>query len=463
MVRRVLALGALALFWGGCALTPDYERPETGLPEEWEEPVNPGESFANLPWWEIYRDPVLRNLIEIALAENQDLAAALARLEEARYQLTFVRADQFPFLDVFGTAERGRVPGLGTDDTFSVGAQLSFEIDLWRRYSRATEAARADLLAAEATHRSIMLTLVADVAGTYFLLRDLDQRRQISLRTTESRQESLGIIRARFREGTVPELDVNQAEVELAIAETSALGFERSAVQTRNALLSLLGRYPVEIDRGHALEDQTLPPEVPAGLPSDLLQRRPDVVAAEQALAAEVARIGVAQALRFPSLSLTANFGTVAGELHDLNLSNSKAWNAAGGLLQPIFRAGQLKAQVEAQRARAEQALQGYQATLRQAFREVEDALVGLRTLRLEHAARVKQVEAARNAARLSRARYDAGIVDYLEVLTSERTLFQSELDESATLQALLSATVDLYKALGGGWTAEDEDADTAP
>jgi multidrug efflux system outer membrane protein len=459
MTRRAVGLTLLWLACTGCALTPDYQRPELGLPEGWQEPSPPGEAIANLPWWELYRDPELRRLIESALAENQDLAAALARIEEARYQLTFVRADQFPFLDVFGSAGRGRVPRVGTSNTFSLDAQLSFEVDLWRRFSRASEGARADLLASEAAYRNVTISLVASVASSYFLLRDLDQRYEIAVRTAAGRRKSLGIIRSRFGKGTVPELDVNQAEIELSIAEAAVQSFDRGVVQTQNALRVLLGRYPGEVERGLALDEQRLLPEVPSGLPSELLLRRPDVVAAEQSLAAETARIGVAEALRYPSLSLSGSLGAVADELSDLNANEVKAWNLFAGVFQPVFNSGQLKAQAEAQRARTEQALRAYESVLRQAFREVEDALVAIRTLRLEHAARVRQVGAARNAARLSRARYDAGVVDYLEVLDTERTLFSSELDESATRQASLSAVVRLYKALGGGWTPEESPA----
>jgi multidrug efflux system outer membrane protein len=463
MMRRALGPVCLGLLLAGCALTPDYERPELGLPQEWQQPVPAGETIANLPWWELYRDPVLQDLIEIALAENQDLATALARVDEARYQLTFVRADQFPFLDVFGSVGRGRdsqriFPGARTSDRYSIGADLTFEVDLWRKFSRASEGARADLLATEAAHRNVTISLVANVASTYFLLRDLDYRHAIAVRTVASRRDSLDIIRARFDEGTVPELDVNQAEIELAIAEAAVQEFDRGVVQTGNALRVLLGRYPGAVARGLSLDEQGLSPEVPAGLTSELLERRPDVVAAEQTLVAETARIGVAEAFRYPSISLTGSLGAIADELSDLNTNEAKAWNIAADIFQPIFNSGQLKAQARAQRARAEQALLTYEAVLRQAFREVEDSLVAVRTLRLEHAARVRQVASARNAARLSRARYDAGIVDYLEVLDTERTLFGSELDESSTRQQALSAVVRLYKALGGGWTPPPEE-----
>jgi len=443
----------------GCTLTPDYERPDLDVPQEYVEPALAGESIANLDWWELFRDEQLQELIRVSLEENKDLGAALARIFEARYQLTVVRAEQFPFLDVFGGAGRGKasqfvLPGGNTRDTYSGSAGLSFELDLWGEFSRGTEASEADLLGTEAAYRNVTISLVANVASFYLLLRDLDERLAISRRTVAGRRGSLDIIQARFDKGTVPELDVNQAQIELAIAEAAAAGFERQIVQTENALRILLGRNPGPIVRGLRLDQQVFPPEVPPGLPSELLQRRPDVVAAEEQLMRETALVGVAEALRYPSISLTGSLGAVSNELADLDTGDASTWNIGADIFAPIFNSGQLKAQAEAQRARTEQALLNYEAVLQQAFREVEDALVSVRTLREEHAARQRQVVAARNAARLSRARYDGGVVDYLEVLDSERSLFASELDESATLQQSLNAVVQLYKALGGGWTA---------
>jgi multidrug efflux system outer membrane protein len=450
---------ALALAAGGCTLTPDYERPDLDVPQEYVEPAPAGESIANLDWWELFHDEQLQELIRTALDENKDLGIALARIAEARSQLTVVRANQFPFLDIFGIGGRGKqskilVPGASTRDNYALSADLSFELDLWGRLSRATEAAKADLLATEAGYRNVTISLVANVASFYLLLRDLDERLAISRRTVANRRGSLDIIQARFDKGTVAEIDVNQAQIELAIAEAAVASFERQIVQTENALRILLGRNPGPIARGLSLDKQVFPPDVPSGLPSELLQRRPDVVAAEEQLIAETALVGTAEALRYPSITLTGSLGAVSDHLSDLNSSNADTWNVAGNLFAPIFNSGQLKAQAEAQRARAEQAFLDYEATLQQAFREVEDALVAVRTLREEHAARQRQLVAARNAARLSRARYDGGVVDYLEVLDSERSLFASELDESATLQQSLNAIVQLYKALGGGWTA---------
>ena len=462
-MRRAAAWIAIAgLLPAACALTPDYQRPELDLPPAWLQTAEEGASISNLPWWEIYHDPVLQGLIETALEHNQDLAVALARMIESSHLLHFTMADQLPFLDAFGSAGRGRlsrfvVPGASTGNNFAVGATLSFEVDLWRKFSRATEGARGDLLTSEAAHRNVTIGLVANVASSYFLLRDLDARLEISQRTVVGRRGSLEIIAARFEKGTVPELDVNQAEVQLAIAEAAVASFERQVVQAENALRVLIGSYPGPIERGAPLDARAPALAVPAGLPSELLDRRPDVVAAEQTLAAETARIGVAEAFRYPAISLTGSVGAVANELTDFNTHEAKAWNIAADVFQPLFNAGQLRAQARAQHARAEAALHIYIATVQQAFREVEDALIAVRTLREEHAARSRQVVAARNAMRLSRARYDAGVVDFLEVLDTERSLFSSELDESATRQAALSALVQLYKALGGGWTPSEE------
>jgi multidrug efflux system outer membrane protein len=449
---------ATALAVGGCTLTPDYERPALDVPGGYVEPVAPGPSIANLEWWELFGDEQLQALIQTALEENKDLGAALSRIAQARSALTITRADQYPFLDATGRAGRLKqsedlVPGADSRADYGLAADLSFELDLWGRYRRATEAAQADLLATEAAYRNVTISLVANVASFYLLLRDLDQRLAISRDTVETRRESLGIIQARFDKGTVPELDVNQAEVELAVAEAAVANFERRVVQTENALRILLGRNPGPVTRGLRLDEQVFPPDVPAGLPSELVQRRPDVVQAEEILIAETARIGVAEALRYPSISLTGSFGWASDELSGLTGSSAETWGFGGGLFAPIFNSGALKAQAEAQRERTEQALLSYELTLQQAFREVEDALVAVRTYREEHAARLRQVKAARNAARLSRARYDGGVVDYLEVLDSERARFSAELEESATLELYLSSIVQLYKALGGGWS----------
>jgi multidrug efflux system outer membrane protein len=452
-----ITLGLVALLVSGCALTPDYERPELNLPAGWERTTAEQDAIANRPWWDIYDDEVLRALIDRALDQNRDLAIALARLQESRYLLNFTRADQFPFLDVFGSAGRGRDskninPLAGTGNNFGIGADLSFEIDLWRRYSRATEAARAELLASEFGVRNVTISLIAEVANLYFRLQDVSARLEISRRTVEGRAERLGIIQARFDRGIEPEIDVNQAQVQLAVAEASVTLYQRLTAQTEHALRVVLGEFPGRVPLGPRIDFSGVPISVPAGLPSELLKRRPDVQEAEQLLVAETAEIGVAQALRFPSLSLTSGISVVATDLTDLNSMDAGQWSLAAGIFQPIFNSGRLKAQKKAQVARAEQAEEVYILTLLEAFREVEDAIVATETFRNEFAARTRQVKAAANALRLSQARYDAGVVDYLEVLDSERTFFDAELRHSQAHRSVLTSFVALYKALGGGW-----------
>jgi multidrug efflux system outer membrane protein len=289
------------------------------------------------------------------------------------------------------------------------------------------------------------------------LLRDLDQRLQVSEHTVKTRLDSLGIIQARFDKGTVPELDVFQAQIELTVAEAAVASFQRQIVQTENALRILLGRNPGPVTRGESLDSQIFPPTIPVGLPSELLQRRPDLVQAEANLMSATATVGVAEALRYPSISLTGRYGAESKDLSDLNSGSAEIWSVGADLFAPIFNSGQLKAQAEAARERARQALLLYEGTLQQSFREVEDSLVAVRTYKVEHEAQVRRAFAAHNAAKLSRARYDGGVTDYLEVLDSERTLFSAQLDKSATLREYYNAIVQLYAALGGGWSAETQ------
>ncbi len=469
MAARRFLVPAVLVLLGGCAAGPDYERPELDVPESYVQPVEQGESFANTPWWELFQDEQLQQLIRIALEENQDLGIAAARVEEFRAILGVTRADQFPTVDITASGAQaegsdnvfpGNVPGLPNEkvENYRLSADVFFELDLFGRLRRSTEAARAQLLATEEAQRSITISLVASVASTYMLLRDLDAQAEIARRTQRTRADSLAIIQARFDKGTVPKLDVNQAEIELAVADAAIAVAERVVTQTENALAILLGRNPGAIPRGLALDQQTLPPAIPAGLPSELLQRRPDVLASEAELAAQTARIGVAQAARWPSLSLTGALGFESDDLSTLTDSGSDFWTAGLGIVAPVFNAGRNKSRVEVEEARTEQALLAYEQTVQRAFREVEDALVAVRTYRIEHEARSRQVAAARSAAMLSRARYDGGVSSYLEVLDTERSLFNAELAESQTLRLYFNAIIELYKALGGGWNPENDE-----
>ncbi len=441
----------------GCVVGPDYERPAIETPEEFRQRISTGAAITNIPWWQLFGDPRLERLIIIALEENKDLAIATARVEETRARLGFVRADQYPRVDGEAGVNRGNtaeqfLPGAGVQNSYTLSAQFAFEVDLYGRLRRSTEAAQAELLASEDARNTVLISLIADVASAYFLLRDLDERRDIAERTLRARRESTRIIRERFEKGTTPKLDVNQAQIEEADAAVQLASLEREVIQTENLLNVLLGRNPGPIARGESNEAQVMPPGVPAGLPSELLERRPDIRAAEQSLAAQTARIGIAEALRFPSLSLTASAGQASSELSDLTDSNATIWNIGANFFGPIFDAGKNKQRVEIEVARTRQLLNQYELTVLRAFQEVENALAAVRTLADERAARDVQLDAARSAAFLSRARYDGGVTSYLEVLESDRSLFRTELSSSSIRRAQLVAVVDLYKALGGGW-----------
>lgn len=448
---------------GGCAIGPDFSRPAVPEPASWVQPALVGESVANLPWWSVFADPVLQDLIRAALAENRDVRIAAARVDEAAAALGFTRADQFPGFGYEASAGRAQasdridgVPGgIGTE--YRAAATLYWEIDIWGRVRRATESARAELLATEASQRGVTITLVAGVAQLYFALRDLDAQLAIAERTLEGRRASTELITTRFRGGIVSQLDVYQAEIEEALAEAAVPAFEREIVRVASALGVLLGRPPGDIPRGEPLDPARLPAAVPPGLPAELLARRPDLVEAEQLAHAQMARVGIAEALRLPTLSLTAAGGFASSDIDDFTDSEANFWSVGGNLVGPLFEFGRNKRRVEIERARTEQAVLRYEGAVLNAFSEVETALAGVRTYAAEYEARRRQVESAAAAARLSRARYDGGVTSYLEVLDIERSLFSAELAESEALQRRYDALVLLYKALGGGWSPPQE------
>ncbi len=339
-MRRGIGIAALLLVASACTLGPDYRRPVIDSPEEFHAP--PGEtSVANLPWWDIFEDPVLRELVETALAKNKDLLATAWRVDEARAQLGFVKSQMYPSFGFQVTADRLSPSDAALNfqlddfDNFLAGVGVSWEADLWGKFRRSNESVRAELFATEWGRRALIVSLVSEVARAYFLLRDLDAREEIANRTLESRRGSTQLIRNRFQGGIVSELDVRQAEIEEETAAVAVPAFERQIVQVQNALSVLLGRNPGPIRRGVELVDQQLPEDPPVGLPSELLQRRPDVRQSEEQLHAQMARIGVAQALRFPSLSLTGFLGLQSQELSDF--TSGSTWSLGASLLGPIF------------------------------------------------------------------------------------------------------------------------------
>jgi multidrug efflux system outer membrane protein len=454
-------LAALAL--AGCAsVGPDYQRPVIDTPETWRQlTTEEAVDYANTAWWQLFDDPVLDQLIQTALEENKDLKIAAAVIEEfiGRYGAT--RADQFPQVDTTAdafrsrSAESERLPGSDTtSDRYRVDLNVFFEIDFWGRLRRATEAARADLLATEEARRTVILTLVTAVASSYISLRELDNELRITQRTLETREESRRIARLRFEAGLTSELPFQQAEAEYQSAAIEVPRLEQEIAQRENALNLLLGRNPGSIPRGMPLESLAAP-SIPRGLPSELLEQRPDLRQAEQQLIAANARIGVAKAEYFPTISLTGALGSSSSELSDLFSGPARTWAYGGSLLAPIFTAGQIAGQVKVAEAQQQQALLNYQKAIQTAFAEVEDALVEVSKSQERLIVQEKQVDALKRYAYLAQLRYDNGYTSYLEVVDAERSLFNAELTLAQTQGGALVAVVDLYKAMGGGWVTE--------
>jgi multidrug efflux system outer membrane protein len=339
-----------------------------------------------------------------------------------------------------------------------VTPSVYWELDFWGKVRRSNQAARAEIAASEEALRMVQIGLITAVADGYFQLIDYDQRLEIAQRTWETRMESLWIIDQRFQKGVVPEIDLNLAQQQEAIAATAIPVYERSVAKTENYLSILMGQNPRNLERG-MLDQQVIPPQIPVGIPSELIQRRPDLVQAEQEFYAETARIGVAQAMRFPSFSITGALGLASGDLTTLLSTDALIYSASGSILGPIFNWGKNKRRVEIQKETAHQALLSYEQAVLNAFREVDDAIIGVDTYAREVESRERQTAAASNAAMLSRARYDGGQTNYLEVLDTERSMFNAELELAAAKGYLLSSYLYLYKALGGGWITAEEKA----
>ena len=456
---RRLAVLTLSILLMGCAMGPDYTRPKVPTPDSFRmAPEAQIQSMANLPWWELLRDEELQRLVRVALQENKDLQQAVASVEEYQARLGSARIEFIPQTSasanapVFGRTTPFSFPGFPSATSYYLQGNLNWELDIWGRVRRANEAARADLLAREENRRAVILELVSGVAQSYFDLRQLDMQLDIAKRTLQSWEDSVKIAQARLRQGLIPKLDADQFEAERANAAARTAELERQVVQKENELSVLLGRNPAEIPRGRALTEQTMPPEVPAGLPSDLLRRRPDILQVEEQLAAATARIGVAKADRFPQITLTGLLGVASPHLHNLFESGSKFGAAGFGLAGPLINAQTLGYEQQAVEAQARQVLAQYEKTVLVAFREVEDALVAVRTAREQSQAQEAQVAALRSALHLAELRYRGGISNYLDVLTAKRSLFDAELSLAATNRLNLVSVVQLYKALGGGW-----------
>ncbi|HEY6974524.1 MAG TPA: efflux transporter outer membrane subunit [Nitrospiraceae bacterium] len=465
-----LALAALSMLLISCAMGPDYKRPDIPTSDSFRmaEAEKDLPSLANVPWWELYRDEELQKLIRVALEENKDLKRAVATVDEFAARLLVAKTDFAPQMSVsanapaFGNTKNVAFPGFPNPFNYYVRGDLAWELDIWGRIRRSNEAALGDLLAREDSRRALILQIVGGVAQAYFDLRQFDMQLEIATRTLRAWEDSVRISQARLRQGLINRLDVDQFEAERENAAARIAELKRQMVQKENELSVLLGRNPNQISRGRSLTEQMMPPVVPAGLPSELLQRRPDVVQAEQQLAAATARIGQAKADRFPKLSITGILGVASPQLTRLVDHDTYFGVAGPSLVGPLFNAQILGFQQEAAEAQARQAVAQYEQTILVAFREVEDALVGVSTAREQATAQEKQVKALQSALHLANLRYKGGLANYLDVLIAQRNLFDAELSLAATRRLHLVSVVQLYKALGGGWSPEQarEDAE---
>ena len=461
-MRRRALLGLTGVLLAACTVGPDYKRPEVSLPPDYRgrdlsAPAGTG-SFGDLAWWTIFRDETLQGLIRTALAQNYDLQIAAARILDARAQVVSVRSNQFPVIEGAAQAPYQRTDGdrppLTLEDSFfpQGGLNLSFELDFWGRWRRATEAARADLAATEEARRVILSTLVTDVASAYIQLRALDLGLDIALQTLASRQNSLRLVQLRQEGGVVSMADVYQAQTLVVGASREIPDFERQIEQTENFISVLLGQNPAPVPRGAPLPTQVELPIVPAGMPAELLERRPDVRVAEQQLVAANARIGAAKAEFFPRIFLLGSIAVGGGIQNGVSFGPMAAFGIGPTLTVPIFNAGRVQAGVDSADARAVEAVARYRQTVQQAIREVSDGLVGYRKRQEARREQETLVQVLRDATKLSNLRYDGGVTSYLEVLDNERQLFTSELDLSRAQRDELLALVGLYRALGGGW-----------
>lgn len=465
--RLALAVGT-ALLLSGCAVGPDFLRPQSSLPEQYSEvPAASAKAEAAAPvnpeWWKLFEDATLDALIAQALVNNQDLQAAIARLEAADAAAREAGADRFPAVNLNGSSIRSRSSGetangqrMGamTSTTRHAALGINYELDLWGRIRRSTEAARAQALASQFSRDAVRLSLTGQIADEYLALRSLDAQLQATQETLDSRQQSLKIVQARLDAGAASAVELSQAQGALSAAQAQWNQLRRQRGISENQLGLLTGTPGLKVRVGD-FRKLPLPPLPPVGLPSSLLEARPDVRQAEEQLVAANARIGVAKAAFFPSISLTGLLGSESAALSNLFTSNAAIWSFGASLAMPIFDAGRTGARVDQASAQQKEAVANYQKTLQTAFKEVSDALLSLKEYNEEEIALATQVDASEQSLKLAQARYEAGYTGYLEVLDSQRSLNNAQLLYLAGRKNRLSAAVDLFKALGGGWQPE--------
>jgi len=451
------------LFLAGCTIGPDYRRPAIEIPDTFRgatlNALGPGESasLGDEQWWDVFQDKTLQGLITTALQQNYDVRIAADEILEARQQLNISNSYELPTITAGGGPQSERVEKIRTSkefqwNSFAVTGSLSWDIDFWGEYRRLIEASRADLLAAQWARREVITTLIADLAGAYFQLRELDLELEISRDTLASRQGSLKLTQQLADHGSASMLDVRQAEQLVYTAAENIPDLERRIAQQENYISVLLGQNPGDVSRGLSLTQEPHAPQVPAGLPSSLIERRPDIKQAEEMLVAANAQIGAAEGAYFPNISLTGTGGYQSAALSQLFTGPSGMWTFAADLTQPVFNGGRLGAQLKLAKAQYAQALHNYQKTIQEAFREVSDALIAYRKTQEFTVQQDLLTQAAKDAVRLSDLRYKGGSSSYLDVLESETSYYSARLALAQSRLSELQAVVTLYQALGGGW-----------
>jgi len=468
-MHRLIVLAFVSLL-AGCMVGPDYVRPAPDVPAAFRYEDKEVRDTVNTEWWKQFQEPVLDALIAEALANNRDVKIAAAKVEQAAGVLLQTRSSLFPQIEYSGNAEKQRASEMGAipvapsvpnpQTSYEALASASWEIDLWGRIRRLSEAAQANLLASEEARRGVILSLVASVANDYIQLLGLDEQLVISKRTLATYAESVRLFELQFKYGQVSQMNVEQARTQYETAAAAIPQIESQIVQTENALSILLGRNPGPIPRGRTIRELTLP-GVPAGLPSDILVNRPDIRQAEQNLVAANAQIGAAKALYYPTISLTGALGFASADLSNLFKGPARVWSYAGSLKGPIFTAGGISGQVKQAEAGRKEALLSYESSVQNAFADVENALVARRKSVEQVQAQERLVKAGREYARLARLQYDGGYSPYSTVLQAEQQLFPSELNYAQYRATLFGTLVNIYKAMGGGWVTEADRAST--
>ncbi|OIQ37131.1 MAG: hypothetical protein BM563_09380 [Bacteroidetes bacterium MedPE-SWsnd-G1] len=450
-IIKLILVGILIIGVYSCNVGTEYVRPEQNIAQEYNEQFPKDSAISNIPWWKLFKDPVLVNLIDSALVNNKDVKMAALRIQQSQLALDISKADLYPSIN-YGVVGSSSVNSENSKFSNSVSpvVNVSYTIDFWHKIKNLNEIALQNYLATEEAYRALQMGLISAVSQAYIGLRDLDNRLSISEKTAKNFQANLDVMQARSNAGMISDVDLYQAKIQLSEAQTAVEVFERSRVQIENSISILLGSTPVSIERGLPLYEQLSLPEVPVGVPSELLDRRPDILIAERNLNAQTINIGVTEALKYPSITLSADLGA--------EVVNPSLLFASFGaqILGPIFNSGKIKKSVEIEKLKTEELLNNYQYTFINAVKEVEDAMIAVETYNNEYALRNDQMQMATKAAELSWVRYDGGLTSYLEVLNLQSSQFNAELRASEAFKQEMISLVKLYEALGGGWTTDE-------